>query len=109
MSLLLALYIGSGLLLSILAVPMILRKVPPNRLYGFRVQRTLADPQLWYEVNAYSGRRLLAAGLGTAIGAAVLYFFPGLSLDRYALSCLAIVSILLGIGLVQSIQHLRRF
>ncbi len=63
MTTILVLYVVGGLLLTGLSIPLILEKVKPNGLYGFRVQQTLDDPKVWYAVNKYSGKRLLAAGL----------------------------------------------
>jgi hypothetical protein len=105
---LLSLYVGTGLLLSALSIPLILRRIPPNGLYGFRVKATLENPDLWYAVNAYSGWRLLAAGLSAVVAAVGLAFVPGLTLDGYALSCLAVMGFVLTIGLVQSVLYLRR-
>jgi hypothetical protein len=59
MDILLALYALGGLLLAGLSVPLILHKIPPNGLYGFRIPSTLDDPELWYTVNAYAGTRFL--------------------------------------------------
>ena len=56
----------SGPLLVLLAIPLWLRRIPPNRFYGMRTRATLADEALWYDVNARSGRDLaLAAALFT--------------------------------------------
>jgi len=52
----------TGPLLVIVATPLWLRLVPPNRLYGVRTRATLADEARWYEVNARSGRDLAVAG-----------------------------------------------
>jgi hypothetical protein len=90
MDILLALYALGGLLLAGLSVPLILHKIPPNGLYGFRIPSTLDDPELWYTVNAYSGTRFLVAGLGTSVGAIILYFTSPLNVDVYALSCLGL-------------------
>lgn len=90
MEILLALYALSGLLLAGLSVPLILHKIPPNGLYGFRIPSTLENPELWYKVNAYAGRRLLVVGLGTSVGSIVLYYTMPASVDAYALSCLGL-------------------
>ena len=37
-------FAGLGLLMVILAIPIILGKVPPNSVYGFRTNQTLPDP-----------------------------------------------------------------
>jgi uncharacterized membrane protein len=84
------LYVGSGLLLTLLSIPMIAGKVPPNPLYGFRTSATLRDPRLWYAVNRYSGQQLLVSGLVLLIAAVGLRLVPDLSLDAYALIFLAI-------------------
>jgi hypothetical protein len=109
MEALLWLFTGSGLLLSALSIPLILRKIKPNGLYGFRVKATLEAPTLWYAVNAYSDWRLLAAGLCIILAAVGLYLVPGLSLDGYALACLGVFAVVFWVGLVQSIRYMRRF
>jgi len=57
------LFVGMGLLFAGLGIPMMLRRVPPNRLYGLRVPATYADEHVWYEANAESGRDLVVFGL----------------------------------------------
>ena len=51
-----------GLLFVGLSIPLIQKRVPPNRYYGFRTARTLSDPKIWYEVNHLSGNDLFVAG-----------------------------------------------
>src|SRR5512145_222539 len=47
------LFVSTSLLLTILSVPMILRRVKPNPLYGFRTAKTLAkgNEDVWYDAN----------------------------------------------------------
>ncbi len=87
---LLALYSLGGLLLAGLSVPLILQKIPPNGLYGFRNRLTLEKPELWYKVNTFAGKRLLAAGLGTSLGSIILYYLSSSNINRYAMSCLGV-------------------
>jgi len=51
--LLLLMYCSAGILLAILSIPLMRRKIPPNGLYGFRTQKTMDNPELWYLVNQY--------------------------------------------------------
>jgi uncharacterized membrane protein len=70
-----ALYIFLNALLIVIAIPMIQRKVKPNWFYGVRLPRTINNPGLWYEINAYGGKCLLIAGvvgLLVSVGAAFL-------------------------------------
>ncbi len=107
MTVLLVLYVAAGVLLAILSIPMMLRRLPPNALYGFRVRQTLADPDLWYKLNEHAGKRLFVSGLAIAVGAIIFYLVPGLSLDAYALACLGVTLVFLVIGMGQSFLYLR--
>jgi uncharacterized membrane protein len=55
---------ASGLLLIALGIPLWLRRIPRNALYGVRVASTLADDRIWYEINARCGRALIGIGVG---------------------------------------------
>ena len=101
-------YVAIGLLLSAISVPLILRRIGPNPIYGFRVRQTLEDPEVWYDVNAYAGKGLFLDGLITVIAALVLALVPGISVDRYALSVMTLVLLGLGISLVASFRYLGR-
>lgn len=52
-----------GPVLVLLSIPLMLRWVPRNRFYGFRVAPTLRSDGVWYEINAASGRQLCLLGL----------------------------------------------
>ncbi len=108
MKTILILYICSGGLLAALSIPLILRMVKPNYIYGFRVPKTLNNPQLWYEVNAYAGVRLLIAGIATIVVAIGFYLIPGISLDVYALACVGVFAVILVVGLAQSFAYLKK-
>jgi len=99
---------AAGLLIAALAVPLILGKIPPNPLYGFRTPRTLSDPAVWYPANAYAGRWLLGSGLSIAITAIALYLTPNIGLDVYAYSILAVTLLTIGISVLQSFRFLNR-
>jgi hypothetical protein len=109
MELLLILFVAMNLLLSAISIPLILQRIPPNTLYGFRVRATLEDPEVWYPVNAYAGKRLFAQGIIAALASLVIYFFPGLSLDAYAYLCLAVFVIIFAVGMSDAWRYLRSF
>ena len=52
-----------GPVLLLISIPLILRWVPPNRIYGFRIPPTLRNPSVWYDTNAQSGRHFFVLGL----------------------------------------------
>jgi uncharacterized membrane protein len=53
---------ASGLLLIAAGIPLWLRRVPRNALYGVRFSSTLSDDRIWYEINARCGRDLVGIG-----------------------------------------------
>ena len=60
--------LAANALFALLSIPLVLGKVPPNPVYGYRTRATLGDGALWYGANAFFGRRLL---LGSILAATV--------------------------------------
>lgn len=52
-----------GPVLILVSVPLLLRLVPPNRIYGFRVPSTLRNRSVWYDANARAGWQLCLVGV----------------------------------------------
>jgi uncharacterized membrane protein len=67
--------LGCSVLLVLIAIPLALRMVPRNIVYGFRTRTTLRDDAIWFEANAHFGRRLLVASLCGALAAYLIYRF----------------------------------
>lgn len=61
------------------AIPLVLRKVPRNPVYGYRTRSTLGSDALWYEANAYFGVRLAVASVAAAAVAVALHQWAGLT------------------------------
>jgi hypothetical protein len=68
-----AAYAFFSLVLLASGIPLALRKVPPNPLFGFRVRGTLRDEKAWYATNAALGRGLIAVALVCAVLVVVLH------------------------------------
>jgi uncharacterized membrane protein len=54
---------GFGGLLAVGSVPLVLRLVPMNRVYGIRVSKAFVSDSNWYAINAYGGKVLMAYGV----------------------------------------------
>ena len=107
MTILLGLYVGAGILLIIISLPLLLKKIPPNPVYGFRLSPALDDPRIWYATNTHSAKRLILAGASAVLAAIALYFVPAITLDIYALGCLAVFAIVALAGLCQSVKYMK--
>ena len=64
---------STGILFSILAIPLMKRKVKMNNWYGIRIPQTMEDENVWYEVNAAMGKYIFSWGI--FISVLSLYFF----------------------------------
>ncbi len=64
---------GLPLVFVALGIPLVLKLVPPNGLYGVRTGETLASDQVWYAANFSAGAAAVLFGLAaTAVNVAVL-------------------------------------
>ncbi len=78
-----AVFTGSGLLMILVALPLVKRRVPMNRWYGVRIPAAFESPERWYEVNEYGGR-LLARWAGLLVAAGIAgWFVPPTDLLAY--------------------------
>jgi uncharacterized membrane protein len=50
-------------LIGVLAIPMALGFVPPNRYYGFRTAKSMASADVWYRANRICGWCLVVAAI----------------------------------------------
>ena len=85
-----ALIAGSGLLITLLSVPLILHRVPPNSIYGIRTKASFASDSEWYRINEIGGRYLTLSGIIILAVGIVGFFLPDSSRNSYFLSATAI-------------------
>jgi hypothetical protein len=105
---LLLLYLASGVVLALVAIPLMFCRIPPNPLYGFRVRQTLNNRALWYLVNCYSGRQMYYAAIGIILSSVLFSLVPDLSVDAYAILCLVFSLLLLTWAMTRSMHYLRK-
>ncbi len=60
-----------GLLVALLGLPLLAGWVKPNRVYGFRTPRTVADREVWYPANRMMAQSLVIGGLLGALAAMI--------------------------------------
>jgi uncharacterized membrane protein len=72
-----------SLVMILVALPLALRKVGPNVVYGYRTRATLTNEDVWYEANAFFGKRLILASLCGAAAAWALYVWKPLPPDVF--------------------------
>jgi uncharacterized membrane protein len=85
----------------VLCIPLVLKLVPPNRLYGFRNRKTLSRPDIWYPANGFAGYALMLAAAVTAL---IISCVPQVSELRAA----AILVVLLICATAASFAYVKR-
>ena len=78
-----------GPVLVLMSIPLLLRWVPRNYVYGFRVAATLRSDSVWYDANALFARHVFLLGL---LMIALELILP-LSLRNSTLTVVAIVGL----------------
>ncbi len=65
------------IVMAALALPMVLGKVPPNPIYGFRTPKTLSSTDIWYPANRAGGWFMIAgAALALCHNIALRFIHP---------------------------------
>ncbi|MFN3925910.1 MAG: SdpI family protein [Pseudanabaenaceae cyanobacterium] len=104
------LFIVAGVIFMLLAIPLILQKVPPNQWYGFRTTKTLSDETIWYAVNKLMGYDLLAVGAAiVASGVSLLLAGRALTLVQTLWINLGVLGTALLLGLIHGLLALRDY
>lgn len=67
LEILLITFVGTGLILIGIAIPLIYRKIKINNWYGIRLPQTMKDENTWYEVNKICAKHLLYFGAAITI------------------------------------------
>lgn len=107
----LAMFIGVGVLMIGLAIPLIRGRVAPNLLYGLRIRATLEDEAIWYPANRHAGRGLVGCGVTVIVGSLALYLVPwpeGMGTAFYVLALTALLLISTVTTCARSIAYAHR-
>ena len=79
-----------GPVLVLMSIPLLLRWVPRNYIYGFRVAATLRSDSVWYDANALFARHVFPLGLAMI----ALELFLPLSMRNFTLAAVAAIGLI---------------
>jgi uncharacterized membrane protein len=91
----------------IIVIPLILRKVPRNVVYGFRTRATLKDDFVWYEANAYFGRHFLVSSFVSALLIVFLYFSDIVSMQKFINVSIAVLVVPPMVAVLLTLRFIR--
>ena len=84
-----------GVIIFLLGIPLFLKKVKPNRVYGLAPALKYESRTTWYAGNRYFGAALMIAGALTIIGTIVFWIVKPLQSSN---KLLALVELLIIVG-----------
>ena len=65
-------FVVPAILILVLALPLMLGLIPPNRVYGIRTHKTVSNNEHWYRANRFGSWMLLLASLLYLVVAAIV-------------------------------------
>jgi hypothetical protein len=98
-----------GAVTLLLTLPLVFRKIPMNRYYGFRTKAAFQSEANWYEINAQGGKVLALGSVVILVVGIVGFFVPEKYTLIYIGGGLIIVMAAIVIPLVSFIGWQRRF
>jgi uncharacterized membrane protein len=86
------------------SVPLALRLIPPNPVYGFRTRFTRSDPRVWYDANAFVGRLMVFASI---VSAGTLLWGPAPAAGWISVAIVMVPVMLVTLAGFVYLRHLR--
>jgi uncharacterized membrane protein len=88
-------HLVTGLVIIALAVPLILRRIKMNALYGVRIPKAFESESNWYAINEFGGKVLVLAGAAVSAAGLLAILWPPASPYSILLLAAAPVPVLL--------------
>ncbi|MFZ1290894.1 MAG: SdpI family protein [Melioribacteraceae bacterium] len=99
----------AGLLISLLSIPLILKKIKINNWYGIRLPQTMQNENVWYEVNSRVGKYIFLFGIFICCLTVLFYFHP--FIDEVYTIFVLLTALMLGsvLLIILSIKYSNKF
>ena len=68
--------ITCGVMFILVSIPLVAKKVPMNRLYGFRLSQAFESDENWYAINRYGGKQCIAWSVPLICIGTLYFVFP---------------------------------
>jgi uncharacterized membrane protein len=98
-----------GVLLFAVGIPLVLKLVPPNPVYGVRTAKAFSSREVWYAANRSAGITMAITGIVIAVVALVgPRLLPGYSEGARVLTVGAIIIFAVVVMVVKILWQVRR-
>lgn len=97
-----------GILMLLTSIPLILKKVPMNQVYGARFGKAFESSKNWYAINAYAGKVLFICGLHWVVAGLLGAYTRLGTLKYYSAVAMAVVALALLASVVATFRYANR-
>ena len=97
-----------GVIIFVMSLPLILRKVPMNQVFGIRIRAAFESEQRWYDINAYGGRQLATWSLLLIAAGVTGFFISPAHFDLFAYGSLVVAILAITMPLLMILRWSRR-
>ncbi len=59
-----------------ISIPLALRKIPMNNLFGVRFSKSFESEDNWYKINEYGGKKLIVWAIPLIVIGTITFFLP---------------------------------
>lgn len=85
-------YISIGIVLILISIPLVKKKVPMNRFYGFRISKSFVSDENWYQINHYGGKQFIQWSIPLILIGILYFIFPIQELQDIRLNVLLAIA-----------------
>lgn len=93
-----------GTAIALLSLPLLLRRIPPNRYYGIRLAAAFRSERHWYEINTFGARRFILFGIVVAAMGLALHAYTAVPF-WLPIACMVLTLVLL----LLTVQSIKRY
>ncbi len=99
-------FMGFGLLLIGISIPLLYGKIGPNWFYGFKTKKTLSDREIWYKANKYIAKDFIKLGSMIALYNLIFLILFILQIDIVFVISASSIVLLVGGAVVVAVRGL---
>lgn len=105
-------HIGGAFIVSMISIPLVKGKIPPNQTHGIRIRQAFESDENWYAINRYGGKAMILWSIPiflVGVFLLVLSFVAPIDPSNWPLLILFCITAALHLGaVVQTVRWAKR-
>lgn len=102
-------FLLSGILLFFACLPMVFGKVPMNKLYGMRTDKTFKNEKAWFHLNEVGGMIFTLIGFPLILAGILGFWLPESAINAYSTAVVITNFVSIAVALYFFIRYSNRY